>query len=103
MACHAILRLVIHFDVRFFFEIGRAGASTQLLEGRPLHFARGGGGHLHDDGALAGVPALRPHPLPPALLQARHQAPHIGAGATQGSLLRQVATQPKPARGTGAD
>ena len=71
--------------------------------GRSVHLAGGGGGHLHDHGALARVTPVRAHPLPAALLQARHQAAHPGAGAAQGGLQRQVPPQPVPARGARTD
>ena len=61
-----------------------------MLTGWTIHHGGGGGGHLHDHGALAGESPLLPHPLPPALLQTRHQAAHPRPGETQRSLQVRV-------------
>jgi len=70
-----------------------AGAAAQLPEGRPVHHGRRGCRRLHDHCPLARVATLFAHPVPAALLQARHQAAHSGARAFEGGLLGQVAPQ----------
>eukprot|EP00976_Prorocentrum_cordatum_P056502 1140176-Prorocentrum_minimum.AAC.1 len=72
-----------------------------ISPGRPVRDPRGGGGDLHDDGALAGVAQVLPHSLPPAELQARHEADGARAGAAEGDVQRGGAAEPVPARGAG--
>eukprot|EP00755_Sulcionema_specki_P011335 Sspe_Gene.7565::Locus_2570_Transcript_1_1_Confidence_1.000_Length_7081::g.7565::m.7565/K12856/PRPF8, PRP8; pre-mRNA-processing factor 8 len=55
---------------------GRTGEAAQLPEGWAVHHRRGGRRDLHHDCPLAGVAEVLPHPVPPAVVQARHEAPH---------------------------
>ena len=80
---------------------GGAGAAAQLPQGRAVRQQRGRGQHLRHAGALAREPTLRTHPLPPAQLQARHQAAHPRAGAAEGVVQHQEPTEPAAEGGAG--
>ena len=81
---------------------GRAGEAAQLPEGRTLHLSRRGSRHLHNHGALAGVEAVRPDPIPATLLQARHKAAHPRAREVERGILCQIEAEPEPKRRIGS-
>lgn len=75
VCAEASLMYTIYLDVYFW-----------LCAGWALRHPRGGCRDLHHDGPLAGVAQVYAHPLPAAVLQARHQAAHPGAREDEGAV-----------------